>query len=484
MPPGPCHQQATGENPILFIDDDPVSRRAFARSARARGFNVHVAAGLEQALTLARVNRYAVVATDLLMPEADGLSAVQQLRAIQPQATYLLVTGAPGLNLPLLDSEDDVIVSIVKKPWAPEDLAKTLRRALRLHAKRAQRSRSEATATRLPLRLLLVEDNAGDALLIQRMLLQTGSSSTVEHVLRLRDALERLSKGRFDIIVSDLSLPDARGLDAVKALHLAAPKLPIVVLSGQSDEALALQALRLGAQDFVVKGEADSRLLHRCLCYAKERKSAELRLAVLANYDELTGLANRRSFNLELRRAVARARREGTQGALLFVDLNGFKSVNDSFGHDTGDRLLQHLGQRLSEVMRETDFVARFGGDEFAVIAERVSDFEDADVVAERIFSALDEPVEFEGLSLRLSGSVGIAMFPECGDSVHALLRAADSAMYRAKRAGGRMSMRAPKMEASGVHRALSHSSVAQSAATQSARVANSSDSATTTRVS
>jgi diguanylate cyclase (GGDEF)-like protein len=252
----------------------------------------------------------------------------------------------------------------------------------------------------------------------------------------LGDALAYLKAHKPYAVVTDLSLPDARGLDCVSALRQAAPDAPLIVSSGNGDESLAVQAVRLGAQDFVLKDELSPKLLSRILRYAAERKEAELELRQLANYDELTGLANRRSFQRELTRALARARRDDAQGAVLFCDLNGFKPINDRFGHQVGDDVLTIVGQRLSLAMRESDFVARLGGDEFAIIAERVCTHADAETVAQRIYQALSPRMVAHGNELTVGVSIGIALFPESGEAVEDLLNAADMAMYASKRLG------------------------------------------------
>src|SRR5215218_3193691 len=182
-----------------------------------------------------------------------------------------------------------------------------------------------------PIEILLVEDNPGDARLVEILLAESGSSPgfEVSQAGRLDEALESLDRSDFDVILLDLSLPDSSGLETVDRTRVVAPGTPVVVLSGQDDEETALQALQGGAEDYLVKGRGDGELMARAIRYAIERKKAEERLAYLAQYDPLTGLANRALFHDRLEQALARAGRDGDMIALMFVDLDRFKAIND-----------------------------------------------------------------------------------------------------------------------------------------------------------
>ena len=185
-----------------------------------------------------------------------------------------------------------------------------------------------------PLRLLMVEDNPGDVRLVREMLAEgRPCACVVDHVERLSDAVGRLDGEPVDVVLLDLSLPDAQGLDALAQVHAADPKVPIVVLSGHCDEDLAVQAVQSGAQDYLVKGQGTGDLLHRAIRYAIERKRLEERLENLARYDDLTGLANRRYFHERLEEAIEMAQRLNRFVALMFMDLDRFKQVNDTYGH-------------------------------------------------------------------------------------------------------------------------------------------------------
>ncbi len=197
--------------------------------------------------------------------------------------------------------------------------------------------------------LLLVEDNLGDARLLREMLNGQNSFNTQLTQLESMTAAEmHLAKHAVDIILLDLGLPDVQGLEAIRRAHAAAPGVPLVVLTGLDDELLAVQALQLGAQDYLIKGQIETRGLLRALRYAIERKTMESaaltmarQVAHSAEHDFLTGLPNRMLLNDRVGQAIALARRHTRKVAVLFLDLDGFKHINDSLGHPIGDKLLQ-----------------------------------------------------------------------------------------------------------------------------------------------
>ncbi|HEY2705006.1 MAG TPA: EAL domain-containing protein [Candidatus Dormibacteraeota bacterium] len=284
-------------------------------------------------------------------------------------------------------------------------------------------------------RILLIEDNVGDARLVALMLGEGGDTPfELQHVDHLDAAWDCLPGA--GCVLVDLSLPDADGLEAVERLQLLAPELPIIVLTGRDDLGLAIEALQKGAQDYLIKGRVDGQLLNRALRYAIERKRAEIALAHQALHDPLTGLPNRALFVDRLEQALVRNLRRSSTIAVLFVDLDRFKVVNDSLGHAAGDRVLSVLGERLCSVLRPGDTVARFGGDEFTVLCTDLEDEKEAFAIAERITAVLATPFDLEGAAVVLTASIGIALATADHPDAHTLIRNADAAMYRAKEHG------------------------------------------------
>src|SRR5439155_6281167 len=210
------------------------------------------------------------------------------------------------------------------------------------------------------------------------------------------------------VVLLDLSLPDARRLEALMQLRAAAPDVPIVILSGLQDELLAVKAVQEGAQDYLIKGRVDGEGLSRSINYAIERKQAEMKLAHRAMHDPLTGLPNRVLFLDRLTHAAAWSKRHRTTFAVLFIDLDRFKLINDTLGHDTGDQVLVEVARRLEEVLRSSDTAARFGGDEFIVLCEDISDDEQTIRIAERIIASIEQPLELESDNVFVSASIGI----------------------------------------------------------------------------
>jgi len=437
---------------------------------------------------------------------------------------------------------------------------------------------------------LLIEDNPGDARLLREMFDEQGSRATELTIVRsMLDAEQHLSKHAVDIILLDLGLPDAQGVAAVRRAHAAAPRVPLVVLTGLDDETLAAEALQEGAQDYIVKSQIDTygttRGLLRSLRYAVERKSLEdalfgekeraqvtlnsigdavactdtagkltflnlvaekltgwswqeaagkpmaevfrildtsdrevipnpmdravrrdqtvhlpansilvrrdgfeipiedsvapihdgegrpagavivfrdvsvaramaLQMTHSAEHDFLTGLPNRMLLNDRISQAIALAPRHMKHVAVLFLDLDGFKHINDSLGHPTGDRLLQSIGKRLVECVRASDTVSRQGGDEFVVLLSEVAEAEDAAITARRMLQAVAQPHSIDKHELYVTTSIGVSVYPDDGLDAATLIKNADTAMYQAKE-NGRQSFQffKPAMNARAVER-------------------------------
>jgi diguanylate cyclase (GGDEF)-like protein len=291
---------------------------------------------------------------------------------------------------------------------------------------------------------LIVEDNLADFVLIREALSANPSPVELVHVERLCDAELKLVEQNFDVVLLDLSLPDSHGLDSLTRLLGAITTCPpIVVMTGLDDETVALRAVQAGAQDYLVKGQLDPRTLMRILRSAMERHrmmrdldSAKRREHHLATHHPLTELPNRYLFYDRLEQALAGARRNGKCVAVLFLDIDRFKSINDTLGHGVGDQILQEVARRLCQTVRSSDTAAHLAGDEFTVILSEISKAVDAAKVVQNITEALGRPFELENRELDVTASIGVAVFPDDGEDAETLINNADTAMYQAKKDG------------------------------------------------
>ena len=269
------------------------------------------------------------------------------------------------------------------------------------------------------MRVLMVEESPGYAALVAALLEEAAPAEfRIETVRSAEDAVDRLLDHDIACVVLD-------GLETLERVHPAALGRPIVVLSAVDDDESALAAIRAGAQDHLSKHPVDGRALARALRHGVERKRIEAELAHQALHDPLTGLPNRTLLADRLRLALSRLRRTDVCLAVLFLDLDGFKGVNDALGHAAGDQFLVEVAHRLRGVLRGGDTAARVGGDEFVVLCE-VAGAAEARGIADRVVAEVPGAV-----------SVGVALAVGGDEDPDALVRAADAAMYLVKRSGG-----------------------------------------------
>lgn len=300
------------------------------------------------------------------------------------------------------------------------------------------------------LRILLIEDNSWDAGMIREMLESVDAKCIFERSDRISSGLKLLEKEPFDAVLLDLGLPDSSGINTLRKIQEKQNDLPVIVLTGLSDDALAAKAISLGAQDYLIKGKIDSDTLHRSIIYSIERKKAEETIRRLyeelkkmeeevrhmAHHDPLTGLPNRRLFISLLSLGFAQSRRHDMKLAILFLDLDRFKDINDTMGHEAGDELLKEVAGRLKATVRASDTVARIGGDEFNVILPDVVRAEDISDVAQKIVECFRKTFMIAGHEFHVTPSIGISVYPDDSEEMDALLKYADIAMYDAKKAG------------------------------------------------
>lgn len=285
------------------------------------------------------------------------------------------------------------------------------------------------------IKVLLMEDNPGDVRLLREMLAQHKEGFfRIECADRLSTGLKRLAAGGIDVLLLDLSLPDSQGLDTFAEVHAQAPEVPVVVLTGLDDERFAVREVHEGAQDYLVKGQVDGPLLVRSLRYAIERQRLQTQLRSLSLVDELTGLHNRRGFLTLAAQYLKSARRANSKLLFVYADLDQLKQINDNFGHQAGDLALIKTAEILRETFRESDIVARIGGDEFVVLATEAASGS-ARFLTVRLQACLAAHNARADNQYKLSISMGIVRYdPQNPCSVDELLSQADALMYEQKK--------------------------------------------------
>jgi diguanylate cyclase (GGDEF)-like protein len=261
--------------------------------------------------------------------------------------------------------------------------------------------------------------------------------------------MDLLSQRPFDIALFDVNIPDFSGIEVLRELREHRLDLPVIFLSGETSIEYAIDALRFRAFDFVSKPFDPAQLLQLVERALSERKlevarvshvtemEAELyRLQHQAFHDPLTGLPNRALLNDRLTQAIAQAQRTSRRVAVLFLDLDRFKPINDLHGHENGDRVLKEVARRLSAPLRSADTLARLGGDEFVAVIPQIENPAAIGAIIEKLQAALRAPFSIDGQRVHLGVSVGCAVFPDDGLSPGALLESADAAMYQHKHRG------------------------------------------------
>jgi diguanylate cyclase (GGDEF)-like protein len=287
-----------------------------------------------------------------------------------------------------------------------------------------------------PIKVLLIEPDEDHLAETRETLAQVRPPAIeVEWAGRLSDALARLTEGGIEAVLLNLELPDSQGVATFERTYAFAPDVPIVVLTDEADDAAAVSTVQGGAQDYLVRDEIQPALLARSIRHAIERHRLLSALRSLSLIDDLTGLYNRRGFADLGAQYLKLARRTSRSVTLVYLDLDRFKTINDTLGHHVGDRALINVAEILRTTFRRSDIVARMGGDEFAVLALEGSD-EKAENLGERVQERVAEFNRTHRGPYRISVSLGTAR--QDGDQrtrVEDLLAEADEVMHEAKKA-------------------------------------------------
>ncbi len=296
-------------------------------------------------------------------------------------------------------------------------------------------------------RILIVDDDRGSRMAMAEVLRNEGY--WIEEAADGEQALSQCEEQAPDLVLMDAVMPKMDGFTACALLQNLSQtrKVPVLIITALNDEASINKAFASGATDYIAK-PVNFWVLSKRITHLVQAHHAERHVHQLAYKDTLTGLPNRVMFNEHFGEALARPRPESSMLALMFLDLDRFKLVNDTLGHETGDLLLKYFSERVQGCLRKEDMVARFGGDEFTILLDRVKSPEAVANVAEKIHQQLSRPFVFMGKEMYVSTSIGIAMFPDHGEDIGTLLKSADMAMYRAKKLGDRYQFYESQMEA------------------------------------
>lgn len=293
--------------------------------------------------------------------------------------------------------------------------------------------------------ILIVDDDVIDRKMIARALSRSNIFCNITEVEMVDEAIDILTHTSFDIVLLDYNLPQRNGIDLLVELKEIpnTQNIVVIMMSTSSEDHFALDSINAGAQDFLVKTEINTFRLQRAIVNAQARSHLEKELLQshqrtkeLAEKDNLTGLANRYYFDESLNQEIKRQQRDKNKLALLLIDLDYFKYVNDNYGHDIGDKLLIAVTKRINACLRGNELFARLGGDEFAITLTNLHTTFDASIVAERIISALKKPFEIDDYIITSGASIGISICPNDSTDVTELFRYADIAMYRSKSDG------------------------------------------------
>jgi diguanylate cyclase (GGDEF)-like protein len=292
-----------------------------------------------------------------------------------------------------------------------------------------------------PLRVLIVEDSEDDALLLIRHIRKGGYTPTVLRVDSLDGIRQAFSDTVWDIVISDHNLPEFDSIAALNAVREIAMDVPVLIVSGSIGEEVAVSAMKAGASDYIMKDNlarlvpAVERELREAGSRRKRRKAEET-LRYMAHHDALTDLVNRAEFERRLGYALTSARESGHSHALMYLDLDQFKVINDTCGHAAGDELLRQLAVLLSGCLRESDTLARLGGDEFAVLLENCP-IKRAEEVGESLRQLIRRfRFSWQGKQFSVGVSVGLVAVDGDSGSIADVLSCADTACYTAKDMG------------------------------------------------
>ncbi|WP_189422841.1 PleD family two-component system response regulator [Devosia pacifica] len=443
---------------VLIVDDIPTNVRLLQARLTAEYFEVVTAGSGAEALEICARGDVDIVLLDVMMPEMDGFEVCRRLKA-DPATQHLPVLMITALDQPsdrvkgLTVGADDFLtkpVDDMQLMARVKSLArlKSLTDELRARAFTGQQIAIEDAARAMDRisgeggSILVVDSDERHAARIRSYL---ADHHTVDVLTQPADAVFQVTGGRYDLALVSMALEGFDPLRVASQIRTLdhARNLPIILISDEGDRAKVVRALDLGINDFILRPVERNELAARVRTqirryrYATELRDSVTNTMALAVTDELTGLYNRRYFDRHLSAMLSKAQSQDRELVLMMLDIDHFKHVNDSYGHDVGDLVLKEFADRLRRNIRGVDLACRFGGEEFVVLMPD-TDYQQAEIVAERVRAAVAEAAFEAGTvpPLKQTVSVGVSLHESRDDTPEALLKRADIALYRAKREG------------------------------------------------
>jgi two-component system cell cycle response regulator len=442
---------------VLIVDDIPTNVRLLEARLTAEYFEVRTASSGRDALAICDEGQIDIILLDVMMPEMDGFEVCRRLKA-NPATAHVPVVMITALDQPsdrvkglqagaddfLTKPVDDVqlmarVKSLVRLKSLTDELRSRAQTGQEIAIEDAMRTMDAANADGG--RILLVDNDVRSAERIKGYL----STHNVEILASPADAALQVSGGEYELAIVSMALGDFDPLRVCSQMRTLEQTrgLPILLIADDSDRPRVVRGLDLGVNDFIMRPVERNELAARVRTQLRRhRYAAELRQSVtntlaLAVTDELTGLYNRRYFDRHLSLMLEKARDQDRDMAVMLIDMDFFKAVNDNHGHDVGDAVLKEFAQRLRRNIRGVDLACRFGGEEFVVLMPD-TDYRQAQGVAERVRLAVAERTfeTPEPRPLTVTCSVGVALNEHEMDTPEMILKRADVALYRAKREG------------------------------------------------
>jgi diguanylate cyclase (GGDEF)-like protein/PAS domain S-box-containing protein len=428
-------EQGSGRN-ILIVDDEPLQRESLKQMIELSGYQVETADSGEQAISMLQNYCFDLILLDLNMPGMGGFGVIDYVIEHHIPAKVLVVSGDASFET-AREALGKGAYDFVKKPYSPDELLTTIGNAAsKKELEDTNHSMSQKLSESEYLHRFIVDHSPDIVFMLDVDGRFTFLNDTVYQTLGFNKT--ELIGEHYSKIVSSQSRELAkyvfteRRSDDRKSSNVELK----LKCRGESEYryfdttsmAIMLQQSNLSNGNFQgTYGVARD---------VTEQKRAQELIKFQAYHDLLTKLPNRVLMEDRLSIAITQARRNKQNLAVMFLDLDRFKWVNDTMGHAMGDRLLQAVGQRLENTLRKGDTLARFGGDEFALILPQISRAEDAGMIADKVLAEFVDPFKIDEHELYVSGSIGIAVYPEAGETMESLIQSADLAMYCVKDRG------------------------------------------------